>query len=109
MQQLASNNYETVNVQLRDKTIIMPADKGYMLMEYLTSDNTSSHVMITDITGVQTVVNKNDIREVSPVIKSKTMQTPTELGLDTDGREEPGPGYEKFQEMKMKMKMMRPR
>ena len=65
MQQLGSND-RTVKVTLRDEVIEMPEDTGLRLMAYLTSDNTSSHVMITDIHGEQVVLNKNDIRKVSP-------------------------------------------
>ena len=51
---------------MRDEVIEMPKDSGMRLMEYLVSDNAGSHVMITDISGSQVVVNKNDIRKVSP-------------------------------------------
>lgn len=103
MQQLGSNNYETVNVHLKDETIVMPADNGYQLMQYLTRENTGSHVMITDTSGVQVVLNKNDIRKISPVIKSKSMKTPAELGMNTDRRGELGDGYAKYQALKKRM------
>ena len=65
MQLLGSNNGNTVKVTLRDEVIEMPEESGLRLMNYLVSDNTSSHVMITDVNGDQTVINKNDIRKVS--------------------------------------------
>lgn len=64
--QLLGSNDRTVKVTLRDEVIEMPEDTGLRLMTYLTSENSSSHVMITDIHGVQVVLNKNDIRKVSP-------------------------------------------
>lgn len=64
MQRLGSNG-NTVKVTLRDEVIEMPEESGLRLMAYLTSDNTSSHVMITSIHGDKTVINKNDIRKVS--------------------------------------------
>lgn len=67
MQLLDSNNYQSVTVEFRDETVTMPVDTGLKLMEYLTSDNAASHVMLTDTEGVQVVVNKHDIRRVSPV------------------------------------------
>lgn len=63
--QLLGSNDRTVKVTLRDEVIEMPEDTGLRLMAYLTSDNASSHVMITDIHGEQVVLNKNDIRKVS--------------------------------------------
>lgn len=64
--QLLGSNGNTVKVTLRDEVIEMPEESGLRLMTYLTSDNTSSHVMITSINGDKTVINKNDIRKVSP-------------------------------------------
>lgn len=69
MLQLDSNKYTGVNVHLRDETITMPVENGLKLMSYLTGDNTSSHVMVTDKQGIQTVLNKNDIRKVAPIVK----------------------------------------
>lgn len=100
MQQLASNNFEKVVVQLRDETITMPADKGSMLMQYLTGDNISSHVMITDVTGVQIVVNKSDIRKVSPIKSQVNLKSPQELGMNDENRSERGEGYKKYMEIR---------
>lgn len=103
MHQLNSNNYETILVITRDETITMPADKGTKLMQYLTSDNPSSHVMVTDIQGVQVVLNKNDIRKITPKTKSPQLKSAEELGMTTDNRSANGDGFAKFQEMKRKM------
>lgn len=100
MHQLASSNFQNVIVQLRDETITMPATNGTKLMEYLTSDNASSHVMITDTQGTQFVVNKNDIRRISPVKKPSYMKSPQELGMEEDNRTELGEGYEKFKRLR---------
>lgn len=82
MKQLGSSEYKQVKVILRDDNIIMPAETGTKLMEYLTSNNTSSHVMITDVTGNQIVVNKSDIRRVTPMlVKTSNYKTAEELGL----------------------------
>lgn len=74
MEQLDSSNYEKIKVTVRDEVIIMPVATGLKLMDYLTRDNTGSHVMITDLDGNQTVVNKHDIRKVSPTYKPKDLK-----------------------------------
>lgn len=104
MQQLASNQYETVTVTTRDETIKMPADSGLRLMKYLTSDNPSSHVMITTVNGEQVVVNKNDIRKVSPTKSQVTSyKTPDQLGLTADVTDKKGDGYKRWQELRAKV------
>ena len=105
MQQLDSKNYSSVQVILRDETIIMPAGKGELLMEYLTGDNQSSHVMLTDTKGNKSVVNKNDIRKVTPVLNTvkNHFKSPEELGMEKDNRTNTADGYKKFQELKSKM------
>lgn len=81
MQSLASKNFSTVHVILRDETITMPADNGVKLMEYLTAENNASHVMITNTDGVQQVINKYEIKKVAPVVASTRYKTAAELGL----------------------------
>lgn len=70
-----------VTVFLKDESIVMPADSGKALMNYLTSENGSSHVMITDVNGIQTVVNKFDIRKVSVNKQNNRYKTAKELGM----------------------------
>ena len=81
MQSLNSKNYSSVQVHLKDQTITMPADKGAALMQFLTSENNSSHVMITDTQGTQTVVNKFDIKKVAPVTGVTNYKTVAEMGM----------------------------
>lgn len=100
MQQLASNHFRNVVVHLRDETITMPASNGTKLMEYLTGDNASSHVMITDTSGMQLVVNKNDIRKISPVKKLTHMKSPADLGMNIDNRTKLGDGFDRFNRLK---------
>ena len=104
MLQLDSKEYENhITVTLRDESIKMPFSNGVKLMEYLTSDNTSSHVMLTTIGNEQIVVNKNDIRKVSPVQKRVShYKTPEELGLTSTVDVSEGDGYRRFQEMRRK-------
>lgn len=104
MLQLDSKEYENhITVTLRDESIKMPFSNGIKLMGYLTSDNTSSHVMLTTIDNEQIVVNKNDIRKVSPVQKRVShYKTPEELGLTATVDVAEGDGYSKFQEMRRK-------
>lgn len=71
MKYLASKN-QNIEVVLRDSVIIMPRDKGENLMDYLTGEEVSSHVMITDIDGNKIVVNRHDIRRISPERASET-------------------------------------
>lgn len=76
MQQLSSNNYETVDILLRgeDKIFEMPVDTGLRLMNYLTTDAPRSHVMLTDIRGRVVVVRVNDIMKIEPIIKHKRLE-----------------------------------
>jgi len=81
MQSLNSKNYSTVQVLLKDEIITMPSDKGDALMQYLTGENSSSHILITDINGLQTVVNKFDIKKVTPAIGVVKYKTSKEMGM----------------------------
>lgn len=81
MRQLNSKNYHTVRVTLKDGTINMPARKGDELMQFLTSDNNISHIMITDVNGKQSVVNKYEIKSVAPLTAESRYKTPQELGM----------------------------
>lgn len=104
MQQLDSKEYIYVNVTLRDETLIMPTANGLRLMEYLTGDNVSSHVMITTKDGQQVVVNKSDIRKVSPVsTKTSSYKTASELGMGEASPDTDGDGYQKFKQMRQKL------
>ena len=104
MQQLDSKEYIYVSVTLRDETLIMPTANGLRLMEYLTGDNVSSHVMITTKDGQQVVVNKSDIRKVSPVSnKTSSYKTASELGMGEASPDTDGDGYKKFKQMRQKL------
>lgn len=70
MLSLDSKHYEKVLVVFKDETVVLPPDSGVRLMQYLTSDNVSSHVMLTDTSGVQIVVNKHDIKKITPVVRA---------------------------------------
>lgn len=76
----------------------MPADTGEKLMQYLTSDNSSSHVMITDTKGNKQVVNKFDIKKIQPQLTRDNYKTFNELPISNKSLEEKGDGYKKFQE-----------
>jgi len=72
MLQLASKNYKSVEVRIRgDEVITMSPDKGLALMDYLTKDNSGSHVMLTDTEGGITVISRHEIKKIVPQIKSK--------------------------------------
>lgn len=102
MQQLNSSNYDSVSVVLKDETITMPAGNGSKLMEFLTTDNNSSHVMITDIGGNKVVVNKFDIKKVTPLATPPQYKTFDQLAISDTPEPEHGEGYRKFQETKKK-------
>ncbi len=63
MKYLGSSD-KSIEVILRGdlENILMPEENGKALMDYLTSGDVGSHVMITDLNGEKLVVNKNDIR-----------------------------------------------
>lgn len=69
MQSLSFRNYDQVYVYVRgmDTPIAMPGATGMKLMEFLTTDTAgTSHVMLTDTEGLQTVVNRREILRVEP-------------------------------------------
>ena len=55
--------------------------------------------------GNKSVVNKNDIRKVTPVLNTvkNHFKSPEELGMEKDNRTNTADGYKKFQELKSKM------
>lgn len=72
---------KTVTVKLKDENIVMAHSNGSRLMEYLTGENSSSHVMITKLNGDTVVVNKHDIKKIEVTSSKLTYKTPAQLGM----------------------------
>ena len=74
---------DNAQIKLRDGSyIIIKKEKGLALMDYLIKSDIGSHVMITDVNGMQVVLNKNIIDKVSMMNHSRYhSKTPIELGM----------------------------